>query len=118
MDSSPPSRPVYTSPSLSLPPHHSDLGAHGATLQKVIPVHPHPLPSPGGGGGGHPLSIVDMGSRGLIMSSLVIVVDSASWTLNWGGYDMVGMIDTLVVIAIIIPVIVVAVVGYIPRAFF
>jgi hypothetical protein len=31
---------------------------------------------------------------------------------------MVGMVDTLVVIAIIIPVIVVAVVGYIPRAFF
>jgi hypothetical protein len=46
----------------------------------VIPVLPHPPPL-GGGGGGHPLLIVDMGSTGLIMSSLVIVVDSTSYTL-------------------------------------
>ena len=70
LDSSPPFHPLYTSPSLFHPPHHSDLGVHGVTLLKVIPVHP-PL---GGGGGGHPLLIVDMGSTGLIMSSLAIVV--------------------------------------------
>jgi hypothetical protein len=81
LDSSPLSHPLCTSPYPSPPLHHSDLGVHGVRLQKVIPVHPHPLPTLGGGGGGHPLLIVDMGSTGLIMSSLVIVVGLASYTL-------------------------------------
>ena len=48
----------------------------------MIPVLPHHPPDEGGGGGGHPLLIVDMGSTGLTMSSLVIVVDSASCNLR------------------------------------